>query len=59
VPRAVAHLTARGWVAPGAIGLAELGPGDEFAPAGILAERRHGKARLVFWRFADRLGMLP
>jgi 16S rRNA (guanine966-N2)-methyltransferase len=51
VPRAVERLQARGWVAPGAIGLAELGPGDAFAPGGVLAERTHGKARLVFWRF--------
>jgi 16S rRNA (guanine966-N2)-methyltransferase len=51
VPRAVERLVGQGWVAPGAIGLAELGPGDAFAPPGILAERTHGKARLVFWRF--------
>ncbi len=50
VPRALAALAARGWLVPGAIILAELGPGDDFAPAQPLAERRHGKARLVFWR---------
>jgi 16S rRNA (guanine966-N2)-methyltransferase len=51
VPRAVARLAAQGWVAPGAVGMAELGPGDDFAPGEILGERTHGKARLLFWRF--------
>jgi len=51
VPRAVARLVAQGWVAPGAIGVAELGPGDDFAPEGVLSARTHGKARLLFWRF--------
>jgi len=46
---ALAALDAAGWVAPGAILSVELGPEDalgdtRFAP---LAERRHGKARLV------------
>ncbi|HVE21603.1 MAG TPA: RsmD family RNA methyltransferase [Acidocella sp.] len=48
VPRALGALAARGWLAPGAVVLAELGPGDEWAPAMLLAERRHGPARLVF-----------
>ena len=48
VPRALAALMARGWLAPGAVVLAELGPGDEWAPQEVLAERSHGKARLVF-----------
>jgi 16S rRNA (guanine966-N2)-methyltransferase len=52
VTRAVAVLGAHGWVAPGAVMVAELGPGDEFAVREVLAERRHGKARLIFWRFA-------
>jgi 16S rRNA (guanine966-N2)-methyltransferase len=48
VPRALAALAAQGWLAPGALVLAELGPGDAWAPATPLAERRHGAARLVF-----------
>jgi 16S rRNA (guanine966-N2)-methyltransferase len=50
IPRAIHALTLAGWVAPGAIIMAELGPGDEVAPPDILAERAHGKARLIFWR---------
>jgi 16S rRNA (guanine966-N2)-methyltransferase len=48
VPRALAALAARGWLAPGSVVLAELGPGDDWAPAEVLAERSHGQARLVF-----------
>ena len=50
VVKALAVLTARGWLAPGAVVVAELGPGDVFVPAEVLAERKHGKARLVFGR---------
>ncbi len=51
VPRALAALTGAGWVAPGAVIAAEFGPGDA-GPEGvdILAERVHGKARLMFWK---------
>jgi 16S rRNA (guanine966-N2)-methyltransferase len=52
VPKALAALGARGWLAPGALLVAEFGPGEAFAPPGVLAERGHGKARLVFWRAA-------
>lgn len=48
VPKALAALI--GWVAPGAIIIAEFGPEQIFAPPEMLAERRHGKARLLFWR---------
>jgi 16S rRNA (guanine966-N2)-methyltransferase len=48
VPKALAALA--GWVAPGAIIVAELGPDDSFVPPETLAERSHGKARLIFWR---------
>jgi 16S rRNA (guanine966-N2)-methyltransferase len=49
VPMALEALA--GWVAPGAIIVAELGPDDSFAPPPeALAERSHGKARLIFWR---------
>lgn len=49
VPRALAALSAANYFAPGAVFVAELGPQDEFAPAEVLIERRHGKARLLFW----------
>jgi 16S rRNA (guanine966-N2)-methyltransferase len=48
VPKALAALA--GWVAPGAIIVAELGPDEVFVPPEALAERSHGKARLIFWR---------
>ena len=50
VARAVAALGGRGWIAAGAIIVAELGAGDEVLAPEPLAVRRHGKARLVFWR---------
>jgi len=50
IPRAVHALTLTGWVAPNAVMMAELGPDDEFAAPNQLAERTHGKARLIFWR---------
>ncbi|MDE8346764.1 MAG: RsmD family RNA methyltransferase [Acidocella sp.] len=51
VGRALDVLSARGWIAPEAVMVAELGPEDEFEVADPLAVRRHGKARLMFWRF--------
>ena len=51
VNKALAVLSARGWLAPGAVVVAELGPGDEVALPAVLAERAHGKARLVFGRW--------
>ncbi len=50
VPQALAALARQGWIAPAALVVAELGPGDPFAPPDLLVERRHGKARLLFWR---------
>ena len=49
IPRALAALSAANYFAPGAVFVAELGPQDEFTPAEVLTERRHGKARLLFW----------
>ncbi len=51
VPLALSALTEAGWVAPGALVVAEFGPGDA-VPENIqsLAERVHGKARLMFWK---------
>jgi 16S rRNA (guanine966-N2)-methyltransferase len=48
IPKTLAALTA--WLARGAIIVAEFGPDENFAPPEILAERRHGKAKLLFWR---------
>jgi 16S rRNA (guanine966-N2)-methyltransferase len=51
VPRAVAALAAAGWIAPGALILAEIGREEVVPTLGeILAERPHGAARLVVWR---------
>ncbi len=51
IPRALAALAARNWLAPAAIIIAELGPADTFDPPNPLTERRHGKARLVFFAY--------
>jgi 16S rRNA (guanine966-N2)-methyltransferase len=50
VPQALGVLGARGWIAPGAVIVAELGPEDELATPEPLAERAHGKARVKIWR---------
>jgi len=50
VPKALQRLSANGWIDTDALIVAELGPDDIFMPAMPLAERRHGKARLVFFR---------
>lgn len=51
VPRAVAALDAAGWIAPGALIVAELGR-EETVPAigDLLAERAHGAARVIVVR---------
>lgn len=50
VRRAVHAADLQGWVAPGAVMMAELGPEDVFEPENILTTRQHGKARLIYWR---------
>jgi 16S rRNA G966 N2-methylase RsmD len=50
VARALAVLLARGWITAGSIVVAELGPEDAVVLPEVLAERVHGKARLVFGR---------
>jgi 16S rRNA (guanine966-N2)-methyltransferase len=50
LPQALSALQARGWLAPGAVIVAELGPDDRFLLPEILCERRHGKASLLFGR---------
>jgi 16S rRNA (guanine966-N2)-methyltransferase len=55
-PRAVAALAAAGWIAPGALVVAEIGRAEAMPDLGErLAERAHGAARLVIWR-ADSAG---
>ncbi len=48
---ALAALAAKGWLAPGAVIVAELGPGETLDVAEPLAERAHGKARVKLWRY--------
>jgi len=50
VQTSLAALLAAGWIAPGALIVAELGPDDPVPTAAILAERSHGKAILLFWK---------
>jgi len=56
VPRAVAALGAAGWIAPGALVIAEVGQEEalDLPEAEILAERAHGAARLVCLRASGR-----
>lgn len=52
---ALAALSAAGWLAPGALIVAETGR-EAPAPAGaLLAERTHGAARLWVWRYEEVL----
>jgi 16S rRNA (guanine966-N2)-methyltransferase len=51
VPQALSALAARGWLAEGALIVAEFGPGDTMSTPTLLAERAHGKARVKIWRF--------
>lgn len=54
VPRAVAALSARNWIAPGALLVAETGRDEVLdLPAEQLTERAHGAARLTFWRMTE------
>ena len=52
VPRALAALRAGGWIAPGALVVAEVAKADALDAPGceVLAERAHGAARVVFLR---------
>lgn len=54
VPRALAALAGAGWIAPDALIAAETAR-DEPSPAAVsLAERTHGAARLIVWRWGPR-----
>jgi 16S rRNA (guanine966-N2)-methyltransferase len=51
VPRALANLRASGWIASGALVVAESARDERLPlPAEPLAERAHGAARLTVWR---------
>ena len=50
VPKTLPVLRARHWIAPGAIIIAELGPGEDIETPALLAERTHGKASVKIWR---------
>jgi len=51
VPRAVAALDAAGWIAPGALIIAEVGATDVLEPPSHpVATRGHGAGRIIVWR---------
>ena len=51
VPRTVERLAAAGWIAPGAVIVAETGRDEALQlPGELLAERVHGAARITIWR---------
>jgi 16S rRNA (guanine966-N2)-methyltransferase len=50
VPRALALLSAHGWIAPGALITAETARAEPPLDADLLAERTHGAARISVWR---------
>ena len=50
VPRALDRLRLMGWIAPGAIIVAETGRTEDSPHPDPLAERVHGAARLTIWR---------
>ena len=51
LPRAVAALSAAGWIVPGALIVGEIGRGETLPElGGLLAERAHGAARIGVWR---------
>jgi 16S rRNA (guanine966-N2)-methyltransferase len=51
IPHAVMALAKAGWIAPGALIVAEFGIGDPLpADVALLAERSHAVARISIWR---------
>lgn len=52
VQRALTHLHATGWIAPGALIIAETGRDEPPLRPDLLAERVHGAARISIWRDA-------
>ncbi len=51
IPKALSALAGQNWIVPGTIIAAEFGPQDSPVYSEVLIERRHGKARLLFWRY--------
>ncbi len=56
LPQALSALADKNYFAPAAVFVAELGPENRFEPPGLFTERRHGKARLLFWSRAGASG---
>ena len=55
VPRALEGLAAAGWIAPGALVIAETGRDEGWSPEQpVLAERRHGAACILVFRTSDQ-----
>ena len=54
VPRALAHLAAGGWIAPGALIVAETARSEPPPHPDLLAERTHGTAGISIWRAATQ-----
>ena len=50
LPRALAVLTAAGWVAPGALVVAEAAREETAGLGDLLADRAHGAGRVTVWR---------
>ncbi len=50
IARSLEALRASGWIAAGALIVAETARGEEPPAAALLASRRHGAARLSIWR---------
>ena len=50
LPRALAALARAGWVAPGALLVAESARGEALSLGEMLAERAHGAGRVSVWR---------
>jgi 16S rRNA (guanine966-N2)-methyltransferase len=55
IPAALAALDRAGWIAPGALLVAETARDEDLPPLGeMLADRAHGAARLTIWLTAAR-----
>lgn len=60
VLKALERLAATGWIAPGAVVVAETGRDEVLQfPGELLAERAHGAARLTIWRMPAGPGGNP
>jgi 16S rRNA (guanine966-N2)-methyltransferase len=55
VPATLAALDRAGWIAPGALVVAETARDEDLPPLGdLLVERAHGAARITVWQWPDR-----